>query len=49
MGETQSVGLRVGMFFTVLALGAVAGPPISGAINAATGGYKASGIYAGTC
>ena len=47
MGETQTVGLRVGMFFTILALGAVAGPPISGAITAATGGYKATGYYAG--
>ena len=35
------------MFFTVVALGALVGPPISGAINVATGGYKAVGIYAG--
>ena len=35
------------MYFTVMALGAIAGPPISGAINVATGGYKAVGIYAG--
>ena len=48
MGETQTVGLRVGMFFSILALGALAGPPISGAINTASGGYKAVGFYAGT-
>lgn len=49
MGSTQTVGLRVGMFFSILALGALAGPPISGAINSATGGYKAVGYWAGEC
>ena len=48
MGETHDVGLRLGMFFTILALGALAGPPISGAINEATDGFKAVGYYAGT-
>lgn len=48
MGETEDVGVRLGMFFTVLALGALAGPPISGAINEATDGFKAVGYYAGT-
>ncbi|KAL7283742.1 hypothetical protein ACG7TL_003179 [Trametes sanguinea] len=48
MGNTHDVGVRVGMSMTVVALGAVAGPPISGAINAATGGYKFTGVYAGT-
>ncbi|EKM55122.1 uncharacterized protein PHACADRAFT_255520 [Phanerochaete carnosa HHB-10118-sp] len=48
MGSTHTVGLRVGMFFSIIALGALAGPPISGAINDATGGYKAVGYYAGT-
>lgn len=47
MGEVKDVGTRVGMAFTLLALGAVAGPPISGAIETATGGYKAVGYYAG--
>lgn len=47
MGETHDVGLRLGMFFTILALGALAGPPISGAINEATDGFKAVGYYAG--
>jgi len=32
---------------SILALGALAGPPISGAINAATGGFKVVGYYAG--
>lgn len=47
MGETHDVGLRLGMFFTILAFGALAGPPISGAINVATNGFKAVGYYAG--
>ncbi len=47
MGETHDVGLRLGMFFTILALGALAGPPISGAINDTTGNFKAVGYYAG--
>ncbi len=47
MGETHDVGVRMGMYFTVLALGALAGPPISGAINQSTGGYKDVGYYAG--
>ena len=37
------------MFMSVLATGALAGPPISGAINEATGNFKATGIYAGEC
>ena len=48
MGRMEDVGVRIGMCFTVMALSAVAGPPISGAINAATGGFKFTGIYAGT-
>ncbi|KAI9068338.1 MFS general substrate transporter [Trametes sanguinea] len=48
MGKTHDVGTRVGMSMTIIALGAVAGPPISGAINDATGGFKYTGIYAGT-
>ncbi|KAI0747288.1 MFS general substrate transporter [Irpex lacteus] len=48
MGETHDVGVRMGMYFTVLALGALAGPPISGAINQSTGGYKDVGYYAGS-
>lgn len=48
MGDTGDVGRRSGMYMTLLSFGALAGPPISGAINTATGGYKAVGIYAGT-
>ncbi|KAI5124365.1 hypothetical protein M0805_008969 [Coniferiporia weirii] len=46
LGDTGDVGRRTGMYMSVLAIGALAGPPISGAINVATGGYKAVGIYA---
>ena len=45
-GEPGDVGRRIGMCFTVLALGALIGPPISGAIITAHG-YVADGIYAG--
>ncbi|PCH44595.1 MFS general substrate transporter [Wolfiporia cocos MD-104 SS10] len=48
MGERWDVGTRVGMSFTLLALGALAGPPISGAIYDATGNYRAVGFYAGS-
>ena len=47
MGKTHDVGVRVGMSMTLVALGAVAWPPISGAINDAIGGFKFVGIYAG--
>lgn len=48
MGETGDVGRRTGMFMSILALGALTGPPISGAINTATGSFKPVGYYAGT-
>lgn len=47
MGESVDVGRRTGMYFTIVSLGALAGPPISGAIEHATGGYTAVGIFAG--
>ena len=47
MGETGDVGRRTGMFMSILALGALAGPPISGAINTNTGSFKPVGYYAG--
>ena len=47
MGDLSDVGRRVGMLTTFAALGALAGPPISGAINAATGGFEDVGYYAG--
>jgi hypothetical protein len=46
-GEIEDVGRRVGISLTILASGALAGPPIAGAINSATGGFKAVGYYAG--
>ncbi|KAJ6563642.1 MFS general substrate transporter [Mycena vulgaris] len=48
MGEMSDVGRRTGTLFSVLSLGALAGPPISGAIASATGGYEAVGYYAGS-
>ncbi|KIY72378.1 MFS general substrate transporter [Cylindrobasidium torrendii FP15055 ss-10] len=48
MGEIGDIGRRTGMVLSIAALGAVAGPPISGAINTATGGYNAVGYYAGS-
>ncbi|KAL0946436.1 hypothetical protein HGRIS_012659 [Hohenbuehelia grisea] len=47
-GEIDDVGRRIGMSMTLAAAGALAGPPISGAINKATGGYRAVGYYAGS-
>ena len=47
MGDMNDVGRRMGMFMSILALGALAGPPISGAINAATDGFEAVGYFAG--
>ncbi|KAM6500100.1 Major facilitator superfamily domain containing protein [Amanita muscaria] len=48
LGDAGDIGRRVGMFMSILALGALAGPPISGAINRATGGFEAVGFYAGS-
>ncbi|KIY49057.1 MFS general substrate transporter [Fistulina hepatica ATCC 64428] len=48
MGEIGDVGRRTGMALTITAVGALAGPPISGAINNATGGYTVVGYYAGS-
>ena len=47
MGDAHDTGRRSGIGLTCMALGAVAGPPISGAIAQATGGFKAVGYYAG--
>ncbi|KIM36456.1 hypothetical protein M413DRAFT_78221 [Hebeloma cylindrosporum] len=47
MGEPWDVGRRTGMFMSISAVGALAGPPISGAIKSATGDFKAVGYYAG--
>ncbi|KAK1234571.1 hypothetical protein PQX77_002223, partial [Marasmius sp. AFHP31] len=48
MGEIDDVGRRTGMIMTVAAIGALIGPPISGAINDASGGFEAVGYYAGS-
>ena len=47
MSRTQEVGVRAGMSMTLVALGAIAGPPVSGAINGATGGFVFTGVFAG--
>lgn len=47
MGDVSDVGRRVGMFMTIAALGTLVGTPISGAINARTGGFKDPGFFAG--
>ncbi|KAJ7184639.1 MFS general substrate transporter [Mycena filopes] len=48
MGAMSDVGRRTGTLFSILSISALAGPPISGAIADATGGYKAVGYYAGS-
>lgn len=47
MGDVHDSGRRTGSFLTCIALGAVVGPPISGAIAQATDGFRAVGYYAG--
>ncbi|KZV62163.1 MFS general substrate transporter [Peniophora sp. CONT] len=48
MGPTEDVGRRTGMYYTIIAMGMLAGPPISGAIHDATKSYVPAAIYAGT-
>ncbi|KAF9445025.1 MFS general substrate transporter [Macrolepiota fuliginosa MF-IS2] len=47
-GGDGDAGRRTGMLMTISALGALAGPPISGAISVSSGGFKAVGLYAGS-
>lgn len=47
MGDKGDAGRRVGMFMSFMALGGIAGPPISGAISTATRGFIAAGYYSG--
>jgi len=47
MGEIGDVGRRTGMFRTIVGLGALVGPPVSGAIKSSTGDFRAVGYYAG--
>lgn len=49
LGDIDDVGRRAGMCMLFAAIGSAAGPPISGAINHATGGFSAVGFYAGQC
>jgi MFS transporter, MCT family, solute carrier family 16 (monocarboxylic acid transporters), member 10 len=46
LGDSADVGRRTGMCLTIVSLGALIGPPISGAIIR-SGGYVAVGTYAG--
>ncbi|KAK0453097.1 major facilitator superfamily domain-containing protein [Armillaria borealis] len=48
LGEISDVGRRTGMTMSIAAFGAIAGPPISGALYTATGGFEAMGYYAGS-
>ncbi|KAG7442510.1 MFS general substrate transporter [Guyanagaster necrorhizus] len=47
MGEPSDVGRRFGMCMSILSIGALIGPPISGDINSATKGFQAVGFFAG--
>jgi len=47
MGEIEDAGRRVGMFMSLAAFGAIAGPPISGALISPTKGFLVAGYYAG--
>jgi MCP family monocarboxylic acid transporter-like MFS transporter 10 len=49
MGGPTSVGERTGLLFSFTALGALFGPPISGAIRKSSGNWESVGYYAGTC
>ncbi|PIL26829.1 MFS general substrate transporter [Ganoderma sinense ZZ0214-1] len=48
MGRLADVGMRMGMGFTLITGGLVAGSPISGAILDATGSYENVGYYSGS-
>lgn len=47
LGGEGDIGRRIGMFMTILAVGALCGPPISGAIQVSTGSFKMTGVFAG--
>jgi MFS transporter, MCT family, solute carrier family 16 (monocarboxylic acid transporters), member 10 len=47
MGPDSEIGQRTGLVLTIAAAGALAGPPISGAIIHTKGGLHAAGYYAG--
>ncbi|KAM5529995.1 hypothetical protein V8D89_016340, partial [Ganoderma adspersum] len=48
MGRLADVGLRIGMGYTVMTVGVVAGSPLSGAIFDRTGSYKNVGYFGGS-
>ncbi|KAG2032195.1 major facilitator superfamily domain-containing protein [Suillus americanus] len=48
MGKMEDAGRRVGMFVSLTGIGSIAGPPISGAIYTATGGFVDAGYYSGS-
>ncbi|KDQ09191.1 hypothetical protein BOTBODRAFT_191236 [Botryobasidium botryosum FD-172 SS1] len=48
LGETADLGQRTGMMYTIIALGALVGPPVSGAIHDSLGGFRAVSAYAGS-
>ncbi|KAJ7580900.1 major facilitator superfamily domain-containing protein [Mycena floridula] len=47
-GDTADLGRRLGLLMSIISLGALIGPPISGMINNRTGRFQDVGIYAGT-
>ncbi|CDO71091.1 hypothetical protein BN946_scf184844.g95 [Trametes cinnabarina] len=49
MGKVVEVGTNVSMVYSIMSCGALAGPPITGAILDHTGSFKNVGYYAGTC
>ncbi|KAF9001720.1 major facilitator superfamily domain-containing protein [Cyathus striatus] len=46
-GGSEDLGRRTGMYFSIISLGALAGPPLSGVISSTHGGFHAVGWYAG--
>jgi MFS transporter, MCT family, solute carrier family 16 (monocarboxylic acid transporters), member 10 len=48
MGPVVEAGRRIGLSMTLLALGALGGPPISGAIFSRTHSFKEVGYFAGS-
>ncbi|KAF9448295.1 MFS general substrate transporter [Macrolepiota fuliginosa MF-IS2] len=46
LGNEGDVGRRIGMYMTILAVGALVGPPCSGWIQQSSGGFEMVGIFA---
>ena len=49
MGPLETAGERVGLVLTAISLACLIGTPISGAFRTTSGGFFASGVYAGSC